>query len=138
MTTFPHFSGNRSPEGMIFSDLICNFIQIFRFCSILQYCSIFRQDEEKHVFDIDFDTGVFHSQSRLYKVTVQGKVWADRIGWDKNYMMSLDADRLLASPSESQRKSVQLSFSCIYIAYSYLVRHKTAINVANFATKMLN
>ena len=73
-----------------------------------------------------------------HKVTVQGKVWADRIGWDKNYMMSLDADRLLASPSESQRKSVQLSFSCIYIAYSYLVRHKTAINVANFATKMLN
>jgi len=31
-----------------------------------------------------------------HKVTVQGKVWADRIGWDKNYMMSLDADRLLA------------------------------------------
>jgi len=30
-----------------------------------------------------------------HRVTVQGKVWADRIEWDRNYMMSLDVDRLL-------------------------------------------
>lgn len=39
---------------------------------------------------------VFSTARAGHKVTVQGKVWADRIEWGKNYMMSLDADRLLA------------------------------------------
>lgn len=42
-----------------------------------------------------FLTIVSFTASAGHKVTVQGKVWADRIEWDRNYLLSLDPDRLL-------------------------------------------
>ena len=38
----------------------------------------------------------------------------------------------------SQRKSVQLSLSCIYITHSYFVRQNIIYNAANSAAKILN